>query len=428
VALVALQAMLAPHIQSGRLDLRLRTRAVAVETSGDVVSAVHLRDAEGVETEVAADYVLDATELGDLLPLAGVEYVTGAESQAEHGEPHAPAAADPLNMQAITWCFALDHVEGGDFTIDRPRDYDFWRAYRPSFWPNRLFDFTYPFPQDLRPLTTRIVPNPEGDPAGITAIPTDVTGTEDLWLYRRILARKNFVPGAFESDITLANWPQHDYWEGPIIEVSPEAVTRHLEGARQLSLSLLYWLQTEAPRQDGGIGYPGLRLRPDVMGTDDGLAKAPYIREARRIRAEQTITENDISAEVRGDRGVRSYPDSVGLGMYRIDLHPSTGGDGYIDLAAVPYELPLGALIPERVDNLLPACKNIGTTHLANACYRQHPTEWVIGEVAGIVAAECIDAGRRPREVRGDAARVERLQRRLADHGVDIRWPVIGAY
>jgi hypothetical protein len=49
--------------------------------------------------------------------------------------------------------------------------------------------------------------------------------------------------------------------------------------------TLLYWLQTEAPRPDGGTGWKGMRLRPDVVGTEDGLAKYPYIRASRRIRA-----------------------------------------------------------------------------------------------------------------------------------------------
>ena len=49
----------------------------------------------------------------------------------------------------------------------------------------------------------------------------------------------------------------------------------------------------------------------------------------------------------------------------------------------IPFEIPLGALLPERVENLLPACKNIGTTHITNGCYRLHPVEWNIGEAAG---------------------------------------------
>ena len=40
-----------------------------------------------------------------------------------------------------------------------------------------------------------------------------------------------------------------------------------------------------------------------------------------------------------------------------------------------------------RVENLLPACKNIGTTHITNVCYRLHPVEWNIGGAAGLLAA-----------------------------------------
>ena len=52
-------------------------------------------------------------------------------------------------------------------------------------------------------------------------------------------------------------------------------------------------MQSEAPRPDGGHGYPGLRMRGDLMGTEDGLAKYPYVRESRRIRAERTVLEQD---------------------------------------------------------------------------------------------------------------------------------------
>src|SRR5206468_12309760 len=116
----------------------------------------------------------------------------------------------------------------------------------------------------------------------------------------------------------------NDYWLGPLIEVDQETARRHLEDAKQLSLSLLYWLQTEAPRPDGGTGLPGLRLRPDVVGTQDGLAKAPYIRESRRIRAVTTVTEDDVALATAGPKARTRCHDSAGVGSYRIDLHPST--------------------------------------------------------------------------------------------------------
>src|SRR5690606_7540453 len=132
----------------------------------------------------------------------------------------------------------------------------------------------------------------------------------------------NFVPGFAPSDVSVVNWPHNDYWFGPIVGVDPAEQARNVDAARQLSLSLLYWLQTEAPRPDGGVGYPGLRLRGDVVGgTPDGLAQAPYVRESRRIRAVETVREQDIAHPLR-PHGPKLFADSVGIGLYRIDLHP----------------------------------------------------------------------------------------------------------
>ena len=87
---------------------------------------------------ISAAYIIDATELGDLLELAQVEHVIGAESQAETGEMHAPGEADPLDQQAHSWVFVLDYLPREDHTIDKPADYDFWRSYKADFWPDKL--------------------------------------------------------------------------------------------------------------------------------------------------------------------------------------------------------------------------------------------------------------------------------------------------
>jgi len=59
-------------------------------------------------------------------------------------------------------------------------------------------------------------------------------------------------------EVTLVNWPCNDYIEGNIIDQPQEVVDTYLKQARELSLSLFYWMQTEALRPDGGCGYPGL--------------------------------------------------------------------------------------------------------------------------------------------------------------------------
>ena len=92
------------------------------------------------------------------------------------------------------------------------------------------------------------------------------------------------MENAYQGDICLVNWRQNDYCLGNLIDVSEDEAPKHLQRAKHLSLPLLCWMQTEAPRPDGGAGWPGLRLRNDIVGTEDGLAKQPYIRESRRVK------------------------------------------------------------------------------------------------------------------------------------------------
>jgi hypothetical protein len=406
VGLAVLESMLAPHQSARQIEILLCTKAIAAEVEGDKIRSVTFQDLrDGHQLSIEATMILDATELGDLLPLANVEYVSGAESQSETGEPHAAKVTNPDNVQSFTYCFAIDYLPNENHTIDKPEGYEHFRDRQPLSW-------THTHPITLKPVTK-------------TLFSIDGNRGLSLWLYRRILDKERFAEGAFPSDISLINWPQNDYWGGNIIDKSEAEVARHLDAAKRVSLSLLYWLQTEAPRPNGGVGYPGLRLRPDVMGTKDGLAKYPYIRESRRIKAVFTILEQHLSPEIRKDRYAEPFEDSVGIGLYRIDLHPSSGGDNYIDLSCAPFRIPLGALIPVRMENLLPANKNIGTTHITNGAYRLHPVEWNIGEAAGTLAAFCLERKLYPRLVREDKKLLEAYQRVLEARGVQLRWPEV---
>lgn len=426
-ALAVMRQMLAPYRSNGQLRLLLEHRVTGADVDGDRVRALQVLDGRsGVRRVLEAPYFLDATELGELLPLTGTEYVTGAESRAETGELHAPAQASAANQQAFTYCFAMDYVPGEDHRIEQPDDYPFWRSYVPQVsppWPQNLLDLTYPNPSTLAPRELGF--QPEGAPTGQKL---------NLWNYRRIINPDNFVPGTYPGGMTVVNWPQNDYMLGNLIDVPEEEFDRHIRQSKQLSLSLLYWLQTEVPRPDGGQGWPGLRLRADVMGTDDGLAKYPYVRESRRIQALFTILEEHVGrrqrAEVTGrapsEVTAADFYDSVGIGYYHIDLHPSSGGDNYIDFASLPFQIPLGALLPRRMRNLLPAGKNIGTTHITNGCYRLHPVEWSIGEAAGLLTRFALDRAVPPRGIREDRALLEEFQQFVRSEGIETRWPESG--
>lgn len=407
VTLDVLYEMLSPYLLTGALTLLTNAKITAVHRTDNKLNDAVVSIQNGEELNVEFAYIIDATETGDLLPLAGVKYVTGAESKEETGEPHAVLTHEPDNIQAFTYVLAMEYREGEDHTIEEPEMYSFWKDLHPDIWPEKMLSFFAPHPITLEKREYVLFPNETNFP---------------LWNYRRIFDAEQFeIPDV--GDITLLNWPQNDYFLGNVYEVTDDEKEKHLFQAKQLSLSLFYWLQTEAPRHDGGKGYPGLKLRGDVLGTNDGLAKAPYIRESRRIRAQYTITEQDVSPAFNDGKTGKKYEDAIGIGSYSIDLHPSISGKNYIDIPALPFHIPLGALIPIDTDNLIAGCKNIGTTHITNGCYRLHPVEWNIGEASGTLAAFCIKNNITPYEVRNQKERLEEFQAQLKKDGFELAWP-----
>lgn len=411
IALRVLEDMMAAYVNAGQIRILYHTVPIGAECKGDHVQSVNVRQVyTGEELVLTGEYFLDGTDNGDLLPIVGAEFVVGAESGEDTGEPHALFKADPCDIQSITHVAALEYVEGGDFTIERPVSYEFWKAYTPL--PDRMPLFSW-FAGDANDTTKQ---------KQFTMFPND-QGITPLWTYRRIVDPSLWREALPTGEVTLLNWAQNDYYLAPIIGVGAQKQREHEEQARDLTRSLVYWLQTEAPRLDGGAGYPGVRLRGDILGTSDGLAKTAYIRESRRIKAHYTVTEHDVSKALRGDQGIKRYRDSVGVGSYHLDLHPTTKSLRSFYIPNYPYEIPLGSLIPIRMKNLLPACKNIGMTQIANGCYRLHPTEWNIGEAAGYLAAYCLRQGIHPVHVYESSEHLEQYQLLLTEQGVELHWP-----
>ncbi|HEY0866644.1 MAG TPA: FAD-dependent oxidoreductase [Fimbriimonas sp.] len=415
---LVLNAMLHEPISRGLLDLRLRTVPLAADAQGDEVRSVLIGNLDtGDQLLVHARYVIDASEMGDLLPMTGTEHVVGAESRRETGEPNATDEANPGDVQGITWCFAMAHDAGSDRTIDKPEGYDRWRAFQPEFWPGPLLGLKDVAPQTLEPRQHRLL-----------------EGEWSLFRYRQIVDPEKYGDG--RHPVTIVNWPMNDYFAETITDVDPlrnpgvRSTTPYADGpvsaariqeAKQLSRCVLYWLQTEE-------GYPGLYMRPDVVGTEDGLAKAAYIRESRRIKARFTVLEQHVAAYTNPGRDrAEEFADSVGVGAYRIDLHPSTSGRNYVDTSSLPFQIPLGSLIPVRVRNLLPGCKNLGVTHITNGCYRLHPVEWNVGESAGLLAASCVASGLEPAEVWESEPRTREFQELVRKQGVETEWPRLHA-
>jgi len=396
-----LREMLEPHL-ANNLTLLERHVPIKARVENSVVKEVVLKGPKGERVGLGASYFLDATELGDLLPLTNTAYVTGAEAKSDTGEAGAPDEARPDEVQSLTWCFAAEYCPGESHTIPKPEGYERFKTEQPY---SLILDGGTPKEREFR----MFGPGTKGEPP--------------FWTYRRLFNAQLLKDPKRPNDIALINWPSNDYWFDHPIGKSRSAQRRLYAEAKRLSLGFLYWLQTECPRDDGGFGYPELKLRRDVMGTRSGLAKAPYIRESRRILAVERIIAEDVSATSDGAARAKACENSVGIGWYQLDLHACVGNpEGGMFEPTLPFQIPLGSLIPKDTKNLLAACKNIGTTHLSNGAYRLHPVEWVIGEAAGLLAAFCLQEKKRPKDIWMSEALTTDFQKRLLTNGIPLAW------
>jgi hypothetical protein len=383
------------------VHLRLVTRVTEARLDGDTIVELTVQGSGGVAHTYGAAFFLDATDLGDLLPLVlrRDEWVVGAEAHSDTQEPSAAGTTRANWIQPITFCIALERRPSGDYTIAKPPEYDALKAEQRYTLEDGAIGTMF-----------------EGDDWKTT-----------MWNYRRYVDARNFADPAFPYDLSMINTGSNDYQKASIPSDDPVADAAAVARARQAALGYLYWLQTECPRDDGsGTGYPELRPNPNAFGTADGVAPVPYIRESRRIVALTRVTEQQISQRSNPGPRAHLFTDTCGIGTYAfMDGHELRGATPPMSgfwINSYPVQIPAGALVPQRLVNLLAACKNIGTTHITSGLYRLHPFEWNVGEAAGALAAFSHTLGATPRDVVATPHLLRAYQRQLVAAGVPLFW------
>jgi hypothetical protein len=150
-------------------------------------------------------------------------------------------------------------------------------------------------------------------------------------------------------------------------------------------------------------GVPALRESYILSGATD-----LHVRESRKIVGDYTLTEEDLVMR-------RRFPDTIALGAWPIDIHPTDGFVGvhpHKENPPVPYEIPYRCLLPRGLDGLLVAGKPISTTHRAHGSTRVPGTSMGTGHAAGVAAALAARRLCPPRQVP-----LEELREMLVEHG-----------
>ena len=394
--------------------------------------------------------VVEATETGEIIGLADVPYRLGIDPLS-HLEPSSSNTSnDPYCTQGFTYTFAMEataepqeHIMP-DFYLDHHRYY--------SYELERLADFDLVFTYRRIWSPTAGEATKFGGINFTVATPGDISMQNWTWGndYRPGTSQDNLV--YTKQQLQQTGQLDPGGWLGGL-----RTETLHKGEEHALGYFYWLVQGTTDSQLGDGVKEPRPNNRLLVgfdtpMGTAHGLSKYPYMREGRRIigrvypgyRDGFTITEVDISrrnyreehylnnldettyrqlwtvidgleAVANKDmdidnivRRTRStiFPDSVGVGHYAIDFHPCMNefpaekpgntereGERRGGGQAYPFQIPLRAMIPQKIDNLLVVGKSIATSHIAAAAYRVHSFEWSSGAAAGIISNYALENG-----------------------------------
>jgi hypothetical protein len=335
------------------LNVWFKTAVVSIRKNG--IGWEVILNKQGMKQTIQAKIVIDGTELGDVAKLCGVAYDIGMDSRKASDEDIAPLNANTI-IQDLTYVAVLKDY-GHDVTISKPE------GYNPS-----IFYCTCKVPECTSPKEKQRV-----------------------WDCKQMMEY-----GKLPNNKYMINWPieGNDYYLNTI-EMSPEQRREALKKAKNFTLCYLYYLQT-------ALGFNTLGLADDEFPTDDRLPFIPYYRESRRIQGKIRFNVNHLAKPY--EQPEKLYRTGIAVGDYPVDHHHGRymGTEILPDLHFYPvpsYSLPLGVMIPEKVEGLIVAEKSISVSNLVNGTTRLQPVVIQIGQAAGALAALAIQQHCNPSDI-----------------------------
>ena len=288
--------------------------------------------------------LIDATELGDLIPKLNLPYFTGMDSSERFNEDIAPELSNDI-IQDLTYVMILKDY-GKAMTIKQPNNYnknEFICSYNSGECNEK---------------------------------------DKKLWSKEKLISY-----GQLPNKKYMINWPinGNDFYINSI-ELNDDQRFLNYEKAKEKSLRFLYFIQTE-------MGFSNLSIDYDEYPSKDGFPLMPYHRESRRSKGEVTLTLNDIKSPYMQENSL--YRTGIAVGDYPVDHHHGAYSNysnlPKLDFYPVPsYSVPLGSLIPKNIDNFIVIEKSISVSNLVNGTSRLQPVVLQIGQASGVLASLAI--------------------------------------
>ncbi len=310
--------------------------------------------------------LIDATELGDILPMLDEDFDIGMDNKTMYGEDIAPDERNNI-IQDLTYVMILKNF-GKSMKTEKPINYD----------PSEFY------------CSTLSINCPESDKA--------------LWSSQQMI---NY--GKLPNDKIMINWPIYgnDYYSN-LLEMNEAKREVVFKKAKEKSMRYLYYIQNE-------LGFDNYSISDEEYDTKDNFPLIPYYREARRIRGITTFSLNYIKKPY--DQIYALYRTGVLVGDYPVDhhhdAHPNKKSLPQLSFYPIPsYTLPIGSIISKKTPNFLVAEKSISVSNLVNGTTRLQPVVLQIGQIAGLIASEAVN-----KNINTEQIDIRTIQTKFLDSG-----------
>lgn len=377
--------------------------------SGKIISITCL---SGVKYQ--AGVFLDATYEGDLMAAAGIPYHVGREANATYGEKwngvqvgvlhhghHFKSDISPYRIPGDSTSGVLPRISTDDPGTKGEADHRI-QAYCFRMCLSNHPDNRVPFakPEDYDRSQYELL-------SRVYASGWDETFQKFDPIPNRKTDTNNHGPFSTDNIGMNYDYPDADY------ERRREIIAEH----ESYQKGLMYFLANDSTvpahiREE--INQWGL-AKDEFVDTDHWPHQI-YVREARRMFGQYTMTEH----EILGDRQVLK---PVGMGSYTMDSHNAQRyikPDGFVqnegDIGVhppSPYQIDYGALVPKpgTISNLLvPVC--LSSSHIAYGSIRMEPVFMILGQSAALAGILALDS-----DVPVQAVNYEDLRARMLEAG-----------
>lgn len=332
------------------LDIAFNAVYTAVKKEGEGWQVTYIKNKKTYTT--FAKLLIDATEIGELLPLVGANFRLGMDANSDTGETEAPERENTI-VQDLTYVLILEDIgdgKGRKGLVKKPKNYKS-EAYACA------------------------CKREKGEMFG------GVSSCEQMLTYGKLPNTKYMVNWPNCGNDFYINWP----------ELSSQERQEKLQEAKAFTQGFVYYIQNE-------LGFKNLRVAEEFP-TKDNFPMIPYDREARRVKGKTLLIVDHLERPY--DYNV--YKTGVAVGDYPIDHHhdkfPEAPEIDFINIKVPSYNVPLGSLVPEQLENFIVAEKNISVSNIVNGATRLQPVVLGIGQAAGALAATAIQENKKPSNI-----------------------------